>query len=40
MREKRIFLENGIEFPLVGRESGYVFTVKKNLSGVWRFKPA
>ena len=40
MREKCVFLENGIQLPFVGRERSDVFSVKDDLSLIWRFKTA
>ena len=38
MREKRILLKNGIQFPFIGGKSCDILSVKQNLSLVWAFK--
>ena len=40
MREKSVFLENGIQLPFVGRERSDIFSVKDDLSLIRCFKAA
>ena len=40
MRKQRVFLENRIQVPLIGRHIRNVFAIENNLSGIGTYKAA